>query len=73
MPPTQVNVKFQTEGTEGLDTKGGLVTEMCPTCYALAPTDKIQEHIDSAHPPAPPEEERPERPEPPSTVNPLPS
>jgi hypothetical protein len=26
---------------------GGLVVEMCTQCFALAPTDMIQEHIDS--------------------------
>ena len=34
-------------GSENLDTSGGLNVEMCTECFALAPTDMIQEHIDS--------------------------
>lgn len=64
MAPTEVQVKFLVPDAADLSTTGGLVTEMCPQCFALAPTDMIQEHIDFAHPP---EQPRPERPEPPDT------
>lgn len=61
---SEVNVKF-------LDTAdavhGSLLTEMCPQCYALTPTDKIQVHIDTMHaPPSPPD-----IPEPPPVATPL--
>lgn len=49
----QVPVKFLNvgaPGTEDLALQGGnLVTEMCTICFALVPTDKVQEHIDRHH------------------------
>ena len=37
-------------GTENVSLHGSnLVTEMCPKCFALVPTDLIQQHIDQPH------------------------
>jgi hypothetical protein len=37
-------------GSENISQQGGsLVLEMCPKCYAMAPTDLIQQHIDQPH------------------------
>jgi hypothetical protein len=36
-------------GSENIDTSGGIVVEMCPKCYALTPTELIQQHIDQPH------------------------
>lgn len=35
--------------SDEIDTSGGIVVEMCTTCYALVPTDMVQEHIDRHH------------------------
>ena len=32
-------------------TQTGLVLEMCPECSAMAPTERIRDHIDSHQPP----------------------
>lgn len=44
-----VPVKFLDTGDESVDTGGGITAEMCPECFSLVPTEKIQLHIDK-HP-----------------------
>jgi hypothetical protein len=68
MPPAEhtVPVKYLISESADVETSGGLTAEMCTVCFALVPTDRVQEHIDRHpdwKPPPPPEPE----------VNPLPA
>jgi hypothetical protein len=50
----KVKVSFLNVGAPGTEdvsitSSDGLVVEMCPKCFALTPTDLIQEHIDQPH------------------------
>lgn len=63
-------------GSEDISLQGGnLVVEMCTECFALAPTDMIQEHIDShqrpelQRPPGQPDQGLPEGGQPPGEVS----
>jgi hypothetical protein len=49
-----VKVSYLNVGAPGseniaIQSDSGLVVEMCPKCYALVPTDLIQQHIDQPH------------------------
>jgi hypothetical protein len=50
----QVKVSYLNVGAPGsenisISSSDGLITEMCPKCYVLVPTDLIQQHIDQPH------------------------
>jgi hypothetical protein len=54
MPDDKVKVSYLNVGAPGsenvsISSSDGLVAEMCPKCYALVPTDLIQQHIDQPH------------------------
>lgn len=59
-------VKYLNSGAADINTSGGITTEMCTVCWALVPTERVQDHIDRHpdwRPPPPPEPE----------INPLPA
>jgi hypothetical protein len=49
-----VKVSYLSVGAPGsenvsISSSDGVVTEMCPKCFALVPTDLVQQHIDQPH------------------------